>query len=965
MSLRVQNINFENSLKPNSLLSAQSQNLPVTVPKSPQSQVPATVQENIVPNIDKQSNNFIKDNLSTINSALAIVSLGIGTYALVKNFNSKQISELSSKFGTKMEELGAKLSETAESLVKTSEKINGLNDDVTKTAKSVQNAVNAHEAFVQKYSEKVEYYDNHFTSIDEKINSIPKMQTDGNGIFERNSIYVDGIKLIRNLSNDGSPIKLPDKVLKYLENVANTFIYNGKNHAEIKPLNKNSTIWSITAESIPEKEGGLGEVPVQIAKNLVSKDFNINNYIVRPLVQWPQKSQLLERSGQQTIYRYNINADKPFEMAVDKVAEFNMNVMRNGKFETQKIEVYTGIDPEFKHKRLMFKNDDYFSANGIYKPTCKVSEPERFAMFDKAVYEFMKIKADPNSATHLKICDVDKFNDISVPDAMILNDWHAGGLAGLLRLKAPCEAAMNELSNKTANKFKEMNLVNIVHNLDYQGYGGSHSEDILATLFDKYSYDIYKHANTPFGYDGIQKVLTVNGNSNLANMGLCLSNIIKPVSPTYAKELAVESARSRAMQHLCKVRLDQGTMRGASNGWDRELNEISPALETKFFNFINADKIKIIKDKFLGLGGLDESVNARLNAIIKDKHADASHLDATLESLVNLKSPLVSSLVNEIRSSDLSALRQLKTYTHNDTLDNIMLCRKHNKRMFLEQLNNMIEYQKSRGNNLFELGYVEKTDFTKIKPEELDDTIVFNMGVRFVSQKGVDVAADAIKKVLTQWESHHPNKPLPVFVVGGVDAENGAIKAYVRDLKQTLDPKFSSRVLWQDGFTCNPLWQAGSDYTLFASHFEPDGAKWESLYKGTPVICTRVGGHVDSVNDGVNGFLTARTVPEIKQSLGIKDISMYQMSGEERAKYIDAMGSDFADSIWRASETFFDKKAYSDLVRKSIDGDQSWVIRNAEGNVTGGALLGHMKDLGFNLNDFPVIVKDTAEHIAA
>ena len=953
MSLRVSNVAFKDAPKLNNN-TTPTQNLPVPVMHPKEEEV--------------KKESFIKENLSLINSGLVLVSLGVGAVAVAKGKDSQIVKDTTAKISSltaKLEELGSNIIGSTKKLGEQERTLGIIDKQVRDTGDSIRKVTDDVQKLTSQYNDKVEFYDRHFTSIDETLGGIPRAQADGNGILERDVAYKDGIKLTRNLSNDGTPIELPQRVITWLEEAANTFINNGKNHAKVKPLTKDSTIWSITAESIPEKEGGLGEVPVQIAKNLVTKDFDINNYIVRPMVQWPRKSQLLERAGQQTVYRYNITTDKVFEMPIDKVAEFKMNAMRNGRYETQNVEVYIGVDPEFHHKRLMFKNDDYFTANGIYKASYKVSEPERFAFFDKAVYEFMKLKADPNSATHLKICDVDKFKDIKIPDAMILNDWQAGGLAGLMRLKAPCEAGMGELSTDTAKKFQDMNLVNIIHNLDYQGYGGAHSEDILNTLFDKYTYDIYKHAKTPFGFSGIDKILTINGNSNLANMGICLSNMVKPVSPTYARELAAESARSRALQHVCEVRIDQGTMRGASNGWDRELNEISPKQEGKFFNSINSDKVAIIKDKLESIGGLSDVIKEKLLAITRSKESDASHLTGMLEDAANLKSPLINSVIEEIKRSPLMELRRMIPYTHNDSLDTIMLNRRHNKRMFIEHLNSMVEYQKTRGKILFNIGLPEKIDLTQIKPEELDDIIVYDMGVRFVTQKGVDVACDAIKKVMTQWKTNYPGKPLPLFVIGGKDAENGAIKAFMKKLKWDLDPELSSRVFWQDGFTANPIWQAGSDFTIFASHFEPDGAKWESLYKGTPVICTRVGGHVDSVQDGVNGYLTGRTVPQIKHSLGIKDVSLEEMAKEDRARYIDAMGNDLADSIWRSAKTFYNRDEYAKMVKDCINGDQSWVIKDSCGKITGGALLGHMKDLGFNLRDFSNISEEAITRLAA
>ena len=112
------------------------------------------------------------------------------------------------------------------------------------------------------------------------------------------------------------------------------------------------------------------------------------------------------------------------------------------------------------------------------------------------------------------------------------------------------------------------------------------------------------------------------------------------------------------------------------------------------------------------------------------------------------------------------------------------------------------------------------------------------------------------------------------------------------------------------------------------------------MYKGTPVVATRVGGHVDSIIDGYNGYLTKRTVPEVKNS------------GYD---YLGTMIYDFKEAIYRACDDFFNKDKWKQMVRHSIDGDQSWLIKNKEGRIVGGALLGHLEDLGYNLADFPNI----------
>ena len=885
-----------------------------------------------------------KEYLTYVNTGLILVSLGVGTAALIKGKGSKEIAE---KAGQQMAGVNESLNRIGTKISDISQQITNLTTEHTSVKTTVGDLTTKADAVAKKIAEidkeiasKAEHHDGYLTALDGRVKGIEAIRDFGSAPSEPNLAAIDGIPLMQNLDNSGNRIPLKKSVIDWLKTATDRFVMSGKDQMKVRPLSKDSTIWSLTSESLPEKEGGLGEVPIQIAKNL-KNEFGINNAIVRPLVQSPGKSQLIEKNGKY-IYRYNINSNKPWSMELTKIAEFRTTAFRNGRLEPQNVEVFTGIDPEHGHSRIMFKNDTYFSSNGLYTNTQLVSEPERFAFFSRITYDFMKLKADPNSLTSYKIFDTAAYDAVKAPDAIILNDWHPGGVAALLRLKAPCEASNSELSQEVAETFKSMNIININHNLDYQGTSWDNRRSaMLNTLFDKYAYDIHENALTGFGYNGIQKVLTTGDQVNLANMAACLSNKMKPVSPTYARELAEQPVRSRAMQHVCATRMKQGTMEGQSNGWDRCAYEVSAKLIHTFNNAINNDKITIIKSRLKEAAKiLSVDQKERLYAILDNKNFDAVNLVAKLGEIKEMKYPVLNQELEALEKEGLTTLREIFAYTRKNTREDILANRKHNKQMFVEFINSMIQHNKTQGKEVFNIGEIAQTDFSEIDTTKLDDTIVFNMGVRFVSQKGVDIACNAIRNVMKAWKSKYPDRPLPIWVIGGADAEGGRINQFVVNLKNELGLEYGSRIAHQVGFSPNNIYQSGSDFTLYPSHFEPDGAKWESLYKGTPAICTRVGGQVDSIQDGVNGFLTDRTVPEIEMT---------------KRDYLTEISNDFTNAIWRAADTFYNKKAYEDMVMNAINGNQSWVIKDSNGKITGGALLGHMKDLGFELSEFPQI----------
>ena len=63
--------------------------------------------------------------------------------------------------------------------------------------------------------------------------------------------------------------------------------------------------------------------------------------------------------------------------------------------------------------------------------------------------------------TNYAITNIEAFKKIKPPKALLLNDWHAGGVAPLMRLKSVCEAEVGELSAKAAEQFKSINILNI------------------------------------------------------------------------------------------------------------------------------------------------------------------------------------------------------------------------------------------------------------------------------------------------------------------------------------------------------------------------------------------------------------------------------------------------------------------------------------------------------------------------
>jgi len=866
-------------------------------------------------------------------AALAVASIGVSAYALKSQSKAKQALEAAKKAAEEARRAAEEA--TARAKKDAAQEIEATSRKLTEGVEAVRKEISA---LKDTLKGKQQWNEGYLDGLDEKVKNLESRVSNSIRPLERNLEYRDGIPLLQNIKNNGERITLPAALKNELRGTAQKFM-TGKDAAgagvALATLAAGSTVWLPTAESLPEKEGGLAEVPVQMAMNM--DNLGINNYIVRPMIEIPGKTQFYEKEGKYYYYYPGLDANVTDEVTgkskkvkrrleLEKVVGFTTNVFRNGKYESQPVEVFYAKDTVRGYRRLMFRNKDYFSASGLYEGSQAVSETERYTFFNKIMYEFMKLRLDPSSVQGFEVPNDELLKSIKVPDAVVLNDWHCGPSAALMRYKAPIEANAGELSNGAASKLKDMNLLYIVHNSDYQGDNGLYTSEIINTLFDKYALDVYENATTRFvdeeneAIRSLSNVLTIDGRINMANMGMCLANKVKPVSATYAKEMATRPERSRGLMHVTSYRLAKGTLEGASNGWDRASNEI--AIDSKPYS------------------GTVAMMNKDVDLI---KQAVKSHPD--FEYTVPAK-------------------REVKPVEVTMDINQIMENRKHNKKMFVEYLKSCLDFnnaareynsrqtEETKKIQLINFDGTGVSDLSDIDVNNLDDIPILTMGVRFVEQKGVDIATRALIDLYNNWENLYPGKPMPIVVIGGEDKE-GPYRALAQQAKRALGEK-GKHLLYMDGFTPNPAFYAGCDYTMRPSHFEPDGDKWESLYRGTPMIMTRVGGHIDSIKDGVNGYLSARTVTEICEQLNIPYI-------KENDKYVEgymnAMASDYKDAIVKGLETFYNKDQYQQLVLNAITGEQSWVQKDADDKIVDCPLIGHMRDLGFELSEFPQIAE--------
>ncbi|MBQ3311083.1 glycogen/starch synthase [bacterium] len=713
------------------------------------------------------------------------------------------------------------------------------------------------------------------------------------------SKYLSSFNGIPLLNNPDVGNKDENAFNKAIENIQKVAANHLTRKPKIKPIEeKNPVIWSVTSEFAPIKTGGLGSVPVEVQTNATKLGVNMPTFI--PMYQQAGKSSFINKNGKY-FYKYGNT-----EFRLNKVLSYSIDSFRHGVSRPEEVEIYsTKIkNDDGKEKQLIFiKNDSYFN-DGIYNANNKTEEPEKFAFFSKAVYELLKIKEDSSSAINLEVADEDALNEIKSPDGLILNDWQASPIAALARYKAPMENAFKKLSAQAKDKISNMRIVTIGHNAEYQGSTASYNRgekneatsNVLNTLFDNYAHVIVSNANSgasktntkDSGLKNLDNVLLINqddssqNHTNLLNMGICLSDYFHPVSQNYVHELVTDPKQSGELAWAIKTKHDKAkAVVGIINGNDfKDLN-------------IEGKRGKSIK----GLTNLDFKTYNRKSSI-------ADLISARTANKINFYNNYMKLLVNKDNKkyADSEQMKKLKEIKQFENLEN-----------------------------------VGETHLPDLTDEELKNTPIITFVGRLVSQKGSDVMAESIRNILENWEENFPGKNKPIFYLAGGDGEGGVHKRCLRNLKESLNAEDSNRIVFAHGMAPMTAMQAASDFFLVPSYFEPCGlVQGESFAVGTPVIASKVGGLVDTVNRNgkQNGILTEEP---------FEKTAMY--NNDEKPKCIEQ----FTNAMNEALDIYFnDKEQYNKMVKDSIDEDFSWIQKGKKGPV-----YEYLTRLGIPLENLP------------
>lgn len=658
-------------------------------------------------------------------------------------------------------------------------------------------------------------------------------------------------------------------------------------HKKYVPLMKSNATWAITAEFDPIKAGGLGSVPMELQNNFT--DMGIDNPVFIPMYQQKGKAEFVEYGNEKTgkSYKY-IYGGESFNLK--KMAEMPVQQYRGNKVLNQKVEFFVGhpkrqgVDgrkAENPDQQIIFvKNSDNFGGD-IYANNVNADEPEKFAFLSKAVYQLAEAKVSQalgkqkTGLGEIKVVDKEAYDSVNPPVSMILNDWHAAPMAGLLRYKAPMENAYNVIDDDVKDALRDMPVLMIGHNAGISGGTRNDSiersdmvtENIVNTLYDSYAYGITENASTGSQYADVDNAVVYSKDNendrqfnNLAH-GISLSDYYVPVSRNYEKELKAGKQASGMAFDIITQRKDGDTIKGEVNGLDRALNTTE-------------SKAGWLKSKF--------GIN-------------------------------------------------LKTYNHYTPIDEVMEDRQHNKMEFFDNfLKPVMDKEPPKGG----FRYQSIGEPAKISREDFENAPMIAFAHRLTDQKGLGTFQKAVQEMFNTWDEKHPGQPKPVVIAGG-ELEEGHEKQFLDALKNPDNYKNKddvNRIQVLQGFMPNPSLYSAVTYFCAPSTFEPCGLTQGECYAmGTPIITTATGGFVDTVKDGKNGF-----VAEYDGSYA-NDIKQHGLKGtEHEQEWFAHYGHNLAEKFDEGLDVFFnDKDKYKSIVKNNLNENLSWNKGTADDPIHG------------------------------
>lgn len=264
--------------------------------------------------------------------------------------------------------------------------------------------------------------------------------------------------------------------------------------------------------------------------------------------------------------------------------------------------------------------------------------------------------------------------------------------------------------------------------------------------------------------------------------------------------------------------------------------------------------------------------------------------------------------------------------------ENSLEAKNHNKAEFIKLISKIAadpDYKKS----VIPLIDIYKFEDISQSVKNPAETPIFCATSRLVEQKGYDIAAQAILKLIHEFDDF--KKELPIFVMGGAgDDTNFAILTHLKDKISQINPKAGERIFVFRGYRDQFAYavQLASDFYLMPCRFEPCGlTQMEAMTKGALPVAMSTGGLVDTVDDGVNGFRTEVFFTEGRRVYG-NNLTAKRLKNNVNA---------YAETLQKVLDTFYNNPQTITEMKKNA------MIKNFGWDVEDGSLYKYYNLLRF------------------
>ena len=264
--------------------------------------------------------------------------------------------------------------------------------------------------------------------------------------------------------------------------------------------------------------------------------------------------------------------------------------------------------------------------------------------------------------------------------------------------------------------------------------------------------------------------------------------------------------------------------------------------------------------------------------------------------------------------------------------ENSLEAKNHNKAEFIKLISKIAadpDYKKS----VIPLIDIYKFEDISQSVKNPAETPIFCATSRLVEQKGYDIAAQAILKLIHEFDDF--KKELPIFVMGGAgDDTNFAILTHLKDKISQINPKAGERIFVFRGYRDQFAYavQLASDFYLMPCRFEPCGlTQMEAMAKGALPVAMSTGGLVDTVDDGVNGFRTEVFFTEGRRVYG-NNLTAKRLKNNVNA---------YAETLQKVLDTFYNHPQTITEMKKNA------MIKNFGWDVEDGSLYKYYNLLRF------------------